>query len=85
MKFQYLEDVHKEWRDILVIGKTIERDGRRYHIVGMTMDEMAKLYIIEPYNEPEHQEKKEKRDPQSEKANEGTQRGTDRQGQLSSL
>lgn len=60
MKFQYLEDVHKEWCDILVIGKTIERDGRRYHIVGMTMDEMAKLYIIEPYSEPEHQENRKR-------------------------
>lgn len=54
MKFLYLEDVHKIWNDILVIGKTIERDNRKYHIVGMTLDEEAKLYIIEPYNEPEY-------------------------------
>lgn len=53
MKFLYLEDVHKKWRDILVIGKTIERDNRKYHIVGMTLADEAKLYIIEPYNEPE--------------------------------
>lgn len=53
MKLSYLEDVYKEWRDILVIGKTIERDNRKYHIVGMTLDEEAQLYIIEPYSEPE--------------------------------
>ena len=37
MKFSYLEDVHKVWDDILVIGKTIKRDNKRYHIVGMTL------------------------------------------------
>ena len=54
MKFQYLEGLYKNWRDILVIGRTIERDGKRYHIVGMTLGDEAKLYIIEPYSEPEH-------------------------------
>ena len=53
MKFQYIEAVHKVWSDILVIGKTIERDNRKYHIVGMTLAEEARLYIIEPYSEPE--------------------------------
>ena len=54
MKFQYLEAFHKNWRDILVIGRTIERDDKRYHMVGMTLADEAKLYIIEPYSEPEH-------------------------------
>ena len=36
-----------------MIGKTIERDGKKYHIVGMTLADEAKLYIIEPYSEQE--------------------------------
>ena len=54
MKFLYLENFCKEWQDILVIGKTIDRDDRKYHIIGMTLDDEAKLYIIEPYSEPEN-------------------------------
>ena len=53
MKFLYLEAAYKNWQDILVIGKTIERDNKKYHIVGMTLDDEARLYIIEPYNDPE--------------------------------
>lgn len=53
MKFLYLEDANKTWNDILVIGKTIERDNKKFHIVGMTLGDEAKLYIIEPCNEPE--------------------------------
>ena len=53
MKFLYLEDFHKIWNDILVIGKTIKRDNKKCHIIGMTLADEAKLYIIEPYNEPE--------------------------------
>ena len=41
IKFLYLENFYKEWRDILVIGKTIERDDRIYHIIGMTLDDEA--------------------------------------------
>ena len=51
MNFALLEDLHQKWRDILVIGKTIERDNKKYHIVGMTLADEAKLYIIEPYTE----------------------------------
>lgn len=53
MNFLSLEDVHNKWRDILVIGKTIERNGKKYHMVGMTLDEEVKLYVIEPFNEEE--------------------------------
>ena len=58
MKLSYLEDVHKMWNDILVIGKTMERDNKKYHIVGMTLGDEAKLYIIEPCNEPENESNK---------------------------
>ena len=54
MKFSYLEDVHKMWNDIIVIGKTIKRDNKKFHIIGMTLDNEAKLCIIEPYNESEN-------------------------------
>ncbi len=53
MNFSILSDCHKGWQDILVIGKTIERDGRKYHIVGMTLSDEARLYIIEPYDKRE--------------------------------
>lgn len=49
MNFSLLENFHTKWRNILVIGKTTEHDGRKYHIVGMTLFNEAKLYIIEPY------------------------------------
>lgn len=58
MNFSELEEFHKKWKDILVIGKTIERDDKRYHIIGMTLSDEAKLYIIEPYIEIEHAPKK---------------------------
>ena len=60
MKFQYLEGFHKNWKDILVIGRTIERDDKKYHIVGMTLADEANLYIIEPYSEPEYYNHKTK-------------------------
>lgn len=53
MNLSFLENFHTTWRDILVIGKTIERDNLKYHIVGMTLSDEAKLYIIEPYIESE--------------------------------
>ncbi|MDE7429781.1 MAG: hypothetical protein K2N00_11085 [Lachnospiraceae bacterium] len=53
MNFSILSYRHKKWLDILVIGKTIERDGKKYHIIGMTLSDEAKLYIIEPYDKRE--------------------------------
>ena len=53
MNFSILSDCHKKLQDILVIGKTIERDGRKYHILGMTLSDGVKLYIIEPYDKRE--------------------------------
>ena len=58
MNFSFLEGFHTTWRDILVIGKTIERDNQKYHIVGMTLSDEAKLYIIEPYTETESPRKR---------------------------
>lgn len=58
MNFLDLEEMHKKWQDILVIGKTVERDHKRYHIVGMTQEPEAKLYIIEPYDASEQEEPK---------------------------
>ena len=54
MNFSLLEGFHSKWQDILVIGKTTERDGKKYHIIGMTLSEEPKLYIIEPYIKPEN-------------------------------
>ena len=53
MNFSTLSDCHKNWLDLLVIGKTIEWDGRKYHILGMTLSDEARLYIIEPYDKRE--------------------------------
>ena len=60
MNFAFLENFHQNWRDILVIGKTIERDNKKYHIVGMTLADEAKLYIIEPYTESDNSNKPKK-------------------------
>ena len=58
MNYSILSDCHKEWQNILVIGKTIERDDRKYHIVGMTLSDEANLYIIEPYDKREPRNRK---------------------------
>lgn len=54
MNFSCLADAHRTWKQLLVIGKTIERNGKKYHIIGMTLDDQNKayLYIIEPFSEP---------------------------------
>lgn len=49
MNFAFLNYFHKKWQDILVIGKTIERNKEKYHILGMTLSDEAKLYIIESH------------------------------------
>ncbi|MEY8492892.1 hypothetical protein AALC16_07750 [Lachnospiraceae bacterium 29-91] len=53
MNFSILSDCNKKLQDILVIGKTIERDGRKYHIPDMTLSDEIKLYIIKPYDKQE--------------------------------
>lgn len=60
MNFTFLENFHQKWRDILVIGKTIERNNKKYHIIGMTLADEAKLYIIEPYTESDNSNKPKK-------------------------
>lgn len=54
MQFSYLEEIPNEWHRLLVIGRTIERDHQKYHIVGMSQGKEVKLYILEPFQEPEH-------------------------------
>ena len=49
MDFRTLEEAHQTWQEIRVIGRTIERKDKKYHIVGMTLADEAKLYILEPY------------------------------------
>ncbi len=44
MNFSILSDRHKKWQDILVIGKTTERNCRKYHIIDMK-EEAAAIYI----------------------------------------
>ncbi len=58
MNFSILKGFHSKWQDIIVIGKTTERNGKKYHIVGITLSDEAKLYIIEPYMEPESRSRK---------------------------
>lgn len=61
MNFAYLDEVHQKWKDVLVIGRTIERENRKYHIIGMTAGEEMQLYILEPYQECETEQYKRKR------------------------
>ncbi len=59
MNFSSFEEFHKKWLDLLVIGKTIEQNNKKYHIIGMTLtNKAAELYIIEPYTKPESKNKK---------------------------
>lgn len=53
MNLSLLESFHTKWQDILVIGKTLEQDGKKYHLMGMTLSDEAKLYFIEPFTQPE--------------------------------
>ncbi|MCM1038301.1 MAG: hypothetical protein NC434_03190 [Ruminococcus sp.] len=59
MNFTVLDDLHKTWRDILVIGKTIKHDNGNCHMIGMTLSDAgeATLYILEPYITPEDWDK----------------------------
>lgn len=60
MQLSYLEEIPSEWHKLLVIGKTIERNGERYHIIGMTLGESASLYILEPFSEPDYLKRKQR-------------------------
>ena len=60
MNFCVLEDSYQKWRGILAIGKTMERHGENYHILGMTLGECPKLYILEPFHPPAENEPKRK-------------------------
>lgn len=51
MQFSWLEGACNRWDKVLVIGRTFERDGKKYHMIGMTLAEEACLYLIEPYTE----------------------------------
>jgi len=53
MQFSWLEGVSKKWRGILVIGRTIERDGKKNHIVGMTMEEARSEKEAHAADDPE--------------------------------
>lgn len=60
MQLSYLEEIPNEWRKLLVIGKTIEKNREKYHIIGMTLGERANLYILEPFSEPDYPRHKQR-------------------------
>ena len=45
--------MYQKWQELLVIGKTIERESYNDYILGMTLADEAKLYILEAYRETE--------------------------------
>lgn len=53
MQLSYLESIPNEWQRVLVIGRTAEHNGKKYHIVGMTSGDKLKILILEPFDEPE--------------------------------
>lgn len=53
MQLSYLEEIPNEYQKVLVIGKTIKRDGQKYHIVGMSSGRTVQLHILEPFLEKE--------------------------------
>lgn len=52
MQLSYLEEIPSEWQRVLVIGRTAEHGGKKYHIVGMTSGDKLQLHILEPFEEP---------------------------------
>lgn len=52
MNFSSLSGFHQKRQDILVIGRTMEQDGRKRHILGMALSDEGELYIIEPRIKP---------------------------------
>lgn len=49
MNFEELQGAISYYDEILPIGKTVEREGRFYHIVGMTrLEKRVTLYVLEP-------------------------------------
>lgn len=54
MQFSFLEEIPDEWQRVLVIGRNITRGDERYHIIGMTSGASVRLYILEPFREPEN-------------------------------
>jgi len=61
MQLSYLEEIPNEWHRLLVIGRTIERNNEKYHIIGMTMGEDTNLYILEPFSEPARRRQRARR------------------------
>ena len=54
MRFSELERIAAEIKDVLVIGRTAEHEGKFYYIIGMALvSNGVNLYIIEPYEENE--------------------------------
>lgn len=53
MQLSYLEEIPSEWRRVLMIGRTAEHNGKKYHIVGMTSGDKLQIHILEPFEEPE--------------------------------
>lgn len=51
MNFSFLEQWHQSWREVLVIGRTVEWEGQTCYMLGMTLAESAQLHILEPYQE----------------------------------
>lgn len=71
MNFAWLEQNCEHWRDIRVIGRTIEREGDLYHLIGMTLAEEAKLYALAPYREPERPRRRERTQRQLQRSGGG--------------
>lgn len=70
MDFSFLEGFHQQWQDILVIGRTVERDNKKYHLLGMTLADEAKLYVIEPCENDKR--KSQERSPDTAQKSKGT-------------
>lgn len=59
MNFQHFNHIYEEaqYDEIQIIGKEIQKEGKAYHIMGMTLkDKKARLYILEHHNCREEKE-----------------------------
>ncbi len=54
MNFEALEQLHKQWKKLLVIGRSFTVKGRQCHLLGLAQtEEETLLYLLEPSGPPQ--------------------------------
>lgn len=57
MNFEQMRQAYRTFDEVMPIGKTVEQEGKNYHIVGMTrLGKQAEMYVIEGSPEKERRQ-----------------------------